>query len=49
MATLDYLDKREKDVNCPECEKHKKHVKLVEGEGKVLECPSCHYTHLAKR
>jgi ssDNA-binding Zn-finger/Zn-ribbon topoisomerase 1 len=49
MATLDYLDKREKDVNCPECEKHKKHVKLVEVEGRVLECPSCHYTHLVKR
>lgn len=49
MSSLDYFEKAEKDVICPECAKHKKHVKLVETEGKVLECPACHYTHMARR
>ena len=49
MGTLDHREHVEKDVNCPECEKHRKHVKLVETQGKVLECPECHYIHLARR
>ncbi len=49
MGIMDYFRKTEKDVMCPECEKHKKHVKLVEGDGKVYECPECHYTHMARR
>lgn len=49
MGILDYFKKRETDIMCPECEKHKKHVKLVETDGKTVECPECHYTHLARR
>lgn len=49
MGLLDYFRKREKDVMCPECEKHKRHVKLVESDGKAMECPECHYQHLARR
>lgn len=49
MGIMDYFRKTEKDVMCPECEKHKRHVKLVESEGKTLECPECHYAHLARR
>jgi rubredoxin len=49
MSASDYFEKIEKDKACPECEKHKRHVKLVEAEGKVMECPVCHYTHLARR
>ncbi|MGQ9587410.1 MAG: hypothetical protein ACUVT7_03395 [Thermoplasmata archaeon] len=48
MGLLDNLRKAKKDVMCPECEKHQKHVKLVENEGRVLECPECHYTHLVR-
>lgn len=48
-SSLDYMSARDKDVNCPECEKARKHVKLVENEGKVLECPECHYVHLTRR
>ncbi len=49
MGSLDYHRTVETDKLCPECEKHKKHVKLVENEGKTLECPECHYIHLARR
>lgn len=49
MGIMDYFRKTQKDVMCPECEKHKRHVKLVESEGKTLECPECHYAHLARR
>jgi ribosomal protein L37AE/L43A len=49
MSASDYFEKIEEDKMCPECEKHKKHVRLVEAEGKVMECPVCHYTHLARR
>lgn len=49
MGILDYFRKRETDLMCPECEKHKKHVKLVETEGKQMECPECHYLHVVKR
>jgi uncharacterized protein (UPF0212 family) len=49
MSSLDYLEKAEEDKMCPECAKHKKHVKLVESEGKVVECPVCHYTHMLRR
>lgn len=49
MGLMDYFRKTEKDMMCPECEKHKKHVKLVEVDGKTVECPECHYTHLARR
>jgi len=48
MSTLDNLGEK-KDIMCPECEKHKKHVKLVEVEGKTLECPECHYMHMVRR
>lgn len=49
MGLFDYFKKAEKDVMCPECEKHQKHVKLVKADGKMLECPECHYSHLARR
>ena len=48
MGILDSFRKR-KDIMCPECEKAQKHVKLVETEGKTVECPECHYIHLARR
>lgn len=43
------LFRKKKDVNCPECEKHQKHVQLVAVDGKTMECPECHYMHLIKR
>ena len=49
MGTLDYSEKVGEDKMCPECKKHKKHVKLVETKGKIYECPECHYIHLARR
>lgn len=49
MGLFDYFSKKDKDVMCPECEKHKRHVKLVETDGKAMECPECHYAHLARR
>ncbi|MEM0342963.1 MAG: hypothetical protein QXJ32_01230 [Thermoplasmata archaeon] len=49
MGILDYFRKREKDILCPECEKHQKHVRLVETDGKQMECPECHYLHVVKR
>lgn len=48
MGFLEFF-KKKKDVNCPECEKHQKHVHLVEVDGKTMECPECHYIHLIKR
>lgn len=47
MGLFDNL--RRKDIMCPECEKHQKHVKLVEVDGKTMECPECHYIRLARR
>ncbi len=49
MSSLDYFEKVQEDKMCPECEKHKKHVKLVEVDGKVVECPVCHYSHALRR
>jgi hypothetical protein len=49
MAGFLEFFKRKKDVMCPECEKVQKHVKLVEVDGKTMECPECHYTHLIHR
>lgn len=49
MGILDHHRHVEKDVNCPECEKHKKHVKLVETKGQDLECPECRYIHITRR
>ena len=49
MSSYDHYEEAEKDLMCPECAKHKKHVKLVETEGKVFECPICHYSHLQRR
>lgn len=51
VPTIDDLRKRGIDKECPECAKHRKHVKLVETDGKVLECPECHFmhTHLSRR
>ena len=49
LGTLDHSEKVGKDKMCPECEKHRKHVKLVETDGKTYECPECHYIHLARR
>jgi len=49
MTALDNFRKSEKDVMCPECEKHKRHVRMVETKGKGLECPECHYLHLTRR
>ena len=46
---LEHMDNIEKDKMCPECEKHRKHVKLVEVDGKVFKCPACNYSHLTKR
>lgn len=45
LPNIDYLRKGEIDKECPECAKHRKHVKLVETEGQVYECPECHYMH----
>lgn len=47
MGTLDNLSK--KDVMCPECEAHRKHIKMKEVDGKTMECPECHYLHLVRR
>ena len=49
MDAVDHSEHVGKDVNCPECEKHRKHVKLVETKGQIYECPECHYIHLARR
>lgn len=49
MADADYFKKTETDLKCPECEKHRKHVKLVETDGKTYECPECHYVHFVRR
>jgi len=49
MSGLEHMDNIEKDKMCPECEKHRKHVKLVEVDGKGLECPVCHYSRFIKR
>ncbi len=49
MGAIHYSEKVGEDKMCPECEKHKKHVKLVETDGKTYECPECHYIHLARR
>lgn len=43
MPNIDNLRKQSVDKECPECAKHRRHVKLVESDGKVLECPECHY------
>jgi hypothetical protein len=48
-STLDYLSTREEDINCPECAAHQKHVKLKKTEGEQMECPECHYIHMARR
>ncbi len=45
MPTIDDLRKGRIDKECPECARHRRHVKLVETDGKVLECPECHYMH----
>ena len=45
MPNIDDLRKSNKDKECPECAKHRRHVKLVESDGKVYECPECHYMH----
>ena len=48
---LDYFEEEEKSlaIHCPECAKAQRHQHLVENEGKVLECPECHYLHLVRR
>jgi len=43
------MDNVEKDKMCPECEKHRKHVKLVEADGGVLKGPVCRYSHIIRR
>lgn len=48
-TALDSFHVRETDIACPECEKARKHVHLVETEGKMPECPECHYIHLKHR
>lgn len=48
MGFLEFF-KKKKDVNCPECEKHQKHVQLKAVDGKTMECPECHYIHMVKR
>jgi uncharacterized Zn finger protein len=45
LPNIDDLRKGKIDKECPECAKHRKHVRLVETNGKVLECPECHYMH----
>lgn len=49
VSELERVDNVGKDKMCPECAKHRKHVKLVEADGKVLKCPICHYSHLVRR
>ena len=49
VSGLEHLENIEKDKMCPECEKHRKHVKLVEADGKILKCPACNYSHLVRR
>jgi len=41
VSRLEHLEKVEKDKRCPERERHRKHVRLVEVEGRVLKCPVC--------
>ncbi len=48
MGLLDNLT-RKKDKMCPECEKEQKHVKLLETNGKTMECPECHYIEKIRR
>lgn len=48
MGLLDNLRKK-KDVMCPECEKEQRHVRLVETNGKSMECPECHYMEKIRR
>lgn len=49
MGSKEHLNRTGKDVMCPECEKHQRHVKLVQSEGRTLECPECHYIPLSRR
>ncbi len=51
VDSLDYFDEKGKEdnIHCPECEKQRKHVRLVETEGETLECPECHYIHEIRR
>lgn len=49
MSSLEHPEDIEKDPMCPECQKHRKHVKLVEDDGKILKCPACHYSQFVKR
>ncbi len=42
---MEDLRKGKIDKECPECAKHRKHVKLVQSNGDVEECPECHYMH----
>jgi len=48
MGIFDNL-KKKKDIMCPECEKEQRHVKLVESDGKSMECPECHYMEKIRR
>lgn len=48
MPSLDNLRKK-KDVHCPECEKEQKHVKMMESDGKTMECPECHFLMRVRR
>jgi len=47
VPNIDDLRKANVDKECPECAKHRKHVRLVR-TGEVVECPECHYI-LARR
>jgi Zn ribbon nucleic-acid-binding protein len=48
MGLLQFF-RRNKDIMCPECEKAQKHVRMVETDGKTVECPECHYAHIIRR
>lgn len=48
MGVLNH-EHEEKDVMCPECAKEQEHVKMVETNGEMMECPKCHYLHLMRK
>jgi len=51
LDPLDYFEEEEKSlaIHCPECARAQRHSHLVETEGKVMECPECHYLHSVRR
>jgi len=51
VDALDYFEdtEREEFIQCPECAKEQRHVRLVRTEGENMECPECHYLRETRR